>query len=170
MRTLTRICRPARAEALLRRRCRRGRGESAKGCASAAPARMPRCCHPPPLPNHPPANPDTCPTAQIRVCHLNQLTWRRNASNQQVDFIVSAYGKHSDGGQPLTRVLELGCGPARHSILLALRDYRVTALDASDSMLNYARGRAQEARAGAIQLVKGQSSRALSPPRDWDCD
>ena len=53
-------------------------------------------------------------------------------------FLRAAYARHC-AGAPLASVLELGCGPARHSALLAKGGARVWALDASDAMLEYAR-------------------------------
>ena len=42
-------------------------------------------------------------------------------------------------------ILDIGCGTGRHSIELARRGYKVTGLDLSESMLNKAREKAQDA-------------------------
>lgn len=47
-------------------------------------------------------------------------------------------------GQPPTDVLDLACGPGRHSVLLAQRGLRVTAVDRSPFLLEKARRRAAD--------------------------
>src|SRR5271170_7033063 len=46
------------------------------------------------------------------------------------------------------RVLDLCCGPGRHSVLLAKRGYKVTGLDLSESYLGLARPGATDSKVG----------------------
>jgi SAM-dependent methyltransferase len=58
--------------------------------------------------------------------------------------------------------LDLCCGPARHSILLAQRGFRVTAVDRSRFLLDKARERAAEAGA-AIEFVECDAREFVRP-------
>jgi SAM-dependent methyltransferase len=53
---------------------------------------------------------------------------------------------------PGDRILDLGCGPGRHTLELAERSYRVTGLDASEALLVTA-ARLAKARSLAVELV-----------------
>lgn len=75
----------------------------------------------------------------------------------QVKFLLSAYKKFSNGKQP-ARALELGCGPARHSIGLAQKGIYVAALDLSPAMLGYA-GQQAEAAGASVEFVQGDMQR-----------
>ncbi len=52
------------------------------------------------------------------------------------------------------RVLDLGCGAGRHTILLAKAGFQVTALDVSETALRELQGRADNADLASITLVK----------------
>jgi SAM-dependent methyltransferase len=70
--------------------------------------------------------------------------------------MLSAYGLHCGGGSP-TRFLEVACGPARHSILLAekVADMACFGLDRSADMLEYAWKKARAAGVGErLQLLQ----------------
>lgn len=62
----------------------------------------------------------------------------------EVAFLLDAHQTHTNA--PLKRFLEVGCGPARHSLLLAqAAGAQCTGLDLSFEMLEYAAQRAQQA-------------------------
>ncbi len=74
----------------------------------------------------------------------------------EVAFLLSAYQTHSTG--PLARFLEVGCGPARHSILLSqATGATCIGLDLSKEMLTYAAQQAQQANLAPekIQFIQG---------------
>jgi SAM-dependent methyltransferase len=54
---------------------------------------------------------------------------------------------------PPAAVLDLGCGPARHALILAQKGFRVTGVDRSPFLLNQARRRIGQAKAD-IELVQ----------------
>jgi len=64
-----------------------------------------------------------------------QLTAERTA--MEIDFVLSKIDIPPGG-----RVLDVGCGPGRHSIELAQRGYRVVGIDPSEAMIEAARARA----------------------------
>lgn len=69
------------------------------------------------------------------------------------------------------RLLDLGCGPADVPIRLAGRcpELRITALDASEAMLQHARSAVREAKLDArIELVHGRLPEALPTDRPFD--
>lgn len=67
---------------------------------------------------------------------------------QEVEFLLDAYQKYCDG--PLVNILEVGCGPAQHSIRLAdTAGCKVTAIDISQTMLDFAKQKAEAAGVGA---------------------
>jgi len=72
--------------------------------------------------------------------------WRQGP--EDVDAVLALAG-----AEPGCRVLDLGCGPGRHSLSLARRHYQVTGLDRTASYLAQARGRAQ-AEGLEIELVE----------------
>jgi SAM-dependent methyltransferase len=62
---------------------------------------------------------------------------RMSAADGEIQEILTLVG-HSDGGA----VLDLACGPGRHSIALARRGFTVTGVDRSAFLLGQARSRA----------------------------
>jgi len=77
----------------------------------------------------------------------------------EVDFIIDHTNTPAGGA-----ILDLGCGTGRHSVPLALRGFRVTAVDISEGMLEVARQRAQAAevdvefvRSDAAEFVRAES-------------
>lgn len=61
----------------------------------------------------------------------------------EVSFLLEAYSLHSK--QPLHHYLDVGCGPARHAMLLAqVAGINCIGIDTSEEMIEYARQRAQE--------------------------
>ena len=70
----------------------------------------------------------------------------------ETDFLLDAAAFH--GRARPARVLELGCGPARHCLELARKGLNVTGLDCSRPMLDYAARLAAEAGV-AVNLVEG---------------
>jgi SAM-dependent methyltransferase len=74
----------------------------------------------------------------------------------EVAFLLAAYQTHSTG--PLNQFLEVGCGPARHSILLSqATGATCIGLDSSKEMLAYAAQQAQQANLSAekVKFVRG---------------
>lgn len=74
----------------------------------------------------------------------------------EVAFLLAAYQTHSSG--PLSRFLEVGCGPARHSILLSqATGATCIGLDLSKEMLAYAAQQAQQANLNSdkIKFIQG---------------
>lgn len=67
--------------------------------------------------------------------------------------IKAAYQRHCLD-KPLQKLLELGCGPARHAMLLAKQGVSVWALDSSPAMLDYARQLAEKEGAD-VTFVQG---------------
>ncbi len=83
----------------------------------------------------------------------------------EVAFLLAAYQTHSTG--PLSRFLEVGCGPARHSILLSqATGATCIGLDLSKEMIAYAAQQAQHANLSSdkIKLIQGDmtSPRGIS--------
>ncbi|MCK4900017.1 MAG: class I SAM-dependent methyltransferase [Anaerolineales bacterium] len=66
------------------------------------------------------------------------LTDKRTA--KEIDFILSQIDIPPSG-----RILDVGCGPGRHSIELARRGYRVVGIDPSETMIEAAHSRAEVA-------------------------
>ncbi|NLF40786.1 class I SAM-dependent methyltransferase [bacterium] len=64
---------------------------------------------------------------------------RFDAAGEQVEKLLSLAGVHSGS------VLDLCCGPGRHSVALAQRGFRVTAVDRTAFLLGKARQRARKA-------------------------
>ena len=63
----------------------------------------------------------------------------------EIVFLEACMARWSDA--PARRVLELGCGPAYHTIGLAERGYQAIGLDLNETMLDYAKARAQNSTA-----------------------
>ena len=61
-------------------------------------------------------------------------------TEQEVDFLVDALGL-----EPAARVLDVGCGPGRHSLALARRGFSCVGIDASPEFVDLARAAATEA-------------------------
>lgn len=65
-----------------------------------------------------------------------------HGTDQEVDFLASLLGR-----APGSRVLDVGCGPGRHSVALARRGVSVTGVDVSGELLAIA---AEDARAAGV--------------------
>jgi len=63
--------------------------------------------------------------------------YREKDYGAECDLIQLIFNKYGQG--KITRVLDLGSGTGNHACHLAARGYRVTGVDASEHMLNYAR-------------------------------
>lgn len=72
--------------------------------------------------------------------YLNHPLLTPERTAQEVDFILSQLGL-----PPGARVLDVGCGPGRHSIELAGRGHHVLGIDPSPAMIEAARSRAAKA-------------------------
>ena len=83
-------------------------------------------------------------------------------TEQEIDFLVDALRL-----EPGMRVLDVGCGPGRHSLALARRGYHVVGVDHSAEFLRLAR----EAAASADQVTatfEELDVRDLERPREFD--
>lgn len=69
--------------------------------------------------------------------HHPALTPERTAA--EIDFVLSQAQV-----PPGSRILDVGCGPGRHSLELARRGYRVVGIDPAAAMIAAARERAQD--------------------------
>jgi SAM-dependent methyltransferase len=79
---------------------------------------------------------------------------RLQAALEEVEQVLALGGIHEGA------VLDVCCGPARHSVLLAQKGFRVTGVDRSPFLLNKARERA----AGVeIELVQSDAREFLRP-------
>src|SRR5438477_7484485 len=81
---------------------------------------------------------------------------RFNIAEEQVEKALALTGL-----QPGT-VLDLCCGPGRHSVALAARGIKVTAVDRTEFLLNKARQRAAEMNA-EIEFVLSDMRHFLRP-------
>lgn len=63
----------------------------------------------------------------------------------EADFIVDVFGLPSGA-----HLLDMGCGPGRHSRALARRGFRVTGVDFTPQFLDYARSQAQSEGVGDV--------------------
>lgn len=91
--------------------------------------------------------------------YLNHPLLTRARTVSEVDFILSQLGL-----SPGARVLDVGCGPGRHSIELASRGFDVVGVDASSAMIAAARARAADAGvAPQFRWIRGESFVAIRP-------
>eukprot|EP00877_Chromochloris_zofingiensis_P000935 jgi/Chrzof1/10842/Cz05g14060.t1 len=77
--------------------------------------------------------------------------------DMEVEFLRDAYKLHCMPST-LHTVLELGCGPARHSLQLATAGVKVWALDNNTTMLDYAKSKAAAASIQCMQVVQADMS------------
>lgn len=84
-------------------------------------------------------------------------------TEQEVDFLVDALGL-GDG----SRILDVGCGPGRHSISLAKRGMRVHGIDISDTFVEVARGNARRSNVEDRATFERVDARAVSFPPIFD--
>jgi len=79
----------------------------------------------------------------------------------ECDFIEKEFNYNKSG-----KILDLGCGTGRHSIELSKRGYKVTGVDLSESMLNWAREKASNEKLD-IAFKQGDA-RELKYEREFD--
>ncbi len=78
------------------------------------------------------------------------LGYRWNTETE-TEFIEAALKRHGpDGGK---RILDIGCGAGRHMLELAKRGYRMTGVDASAEMVEYAVEQAKQAKLAVTASV-----------------
>lgn len=87
-------------------------------------------------------------------------TERLSAAEQEVEKILDRVGRR--GGS----VLDLCCGPGRHSIALAKRGFNVTGVDRSHFLLDKARGRGDEAQV-QVEWIE-EDMRRFARPDSYD--
>jgi SAM-dependent methyltransferase len=98
---------------------------------------------------------------------LYELAFSYRDVNAEVD-VIERWHERRRGSKP-GRVLELAAGPSAHAIEFARRGARVTALDASPAMCDYARRRAREERVDVdVDVVQGDMLRLRIPRRRFD--
>ncbi|MBL6935617.1 MAG: methyltransferase domain-containing protein [Alphaproteobacteria bacterium] len=68
----------------------------------------------------------------------------------ECDFVEAAFNRFATA--PIKTVLDLGCGTGGHVLPLSARGYGMTGVDLSQTMLNQARRKAEEADSGAVFL------------------
>ncbi len=99
--------------------------------------------------------------------------WRTTAPSMFGDQMWQAAPGDVDGVvelagiAPPARVLDLACGPGRHTLELARRGFRVTGVDLSKFLLDEARRRAQEAGL-AVEFIQ-QDMRHFQGNGEFDC-
>ena len=84
-------------------------------------------------------------------------------TEQEVDFLVSELGL-----SPGMRVLDLGCGPGRHSLALAARGVRVHGVDISETFVGIAAASAVQAGLGDLATFQRADARTLDLPPVFD--
>lgn len=84
-------------------------------------------------------------------------------TEQEVDFLVGALGL--DGG---ARVLDVGCGPGRHSLALARRGMRVHGIDISGTFVDLANGTAQREGLADVATFERADARTVNLPPVFD--
>ena len=92
-------------------------------------------------------------------------------TEQEVAFLVDALGLH-----PGMRVLDVGCGPGRHSLALAARGIEVVGVDISQRFVGLASGAAGagamattgNSEAGHAAFVRGDARRIPVAPGSFD--
>lgn len=72
--------------------------------------------------------------------YLNHPLLTAERTAKEIDFIISQIDIPPGG-----RILDVGCGPGRHSIELASRGFEVVGIDPSITMIQAARDRAEQA-------------------------
>lgn len=117
------------------------------------------------------ASTDVRPTSGIALYNEDVEVYDRVFSDrnfeEEAEFLVEAFVKHS--GQKPKSSLEIGCGPGRHSGLLAMRwGLRSHALDNSASMLSFARKQAAAADAEVGFIEADMRSHVLREEQQVD--
>lgn len=84
-------------------------------------------------------------------------------TEQEVGFLVEELGLAA--GQ---RVLDVGCGPGRHSVALAARGVRVHGVDISETFVDVATRSAAEAGVGDLATFERADARTLDLPPVFD--
>lgn len=84
-------------------------------------------------------------------------------TEQEVDFLVDALGL-----VPGQRVLDVGCGPGRHSLALAARGVRVHGVDISETFVEIAASGAVGAGLGDVATFERADARVLDLPPIFD--
>lgn len=84
-------------------------------------------------------------------------------TEQEIDFLVEAMGIG-----PGSRVLDVGCGPGRHSLSLARRGVRVHGIDISDAFVEIARNQAARGDLGELATFERLDARVANLPPVFD--
>jgi tellurite methyltransferase len=95
--------------------------------------------------------------------------WKNEANREywsQPDKAVVNLLSRTDRSK-VNKVLDMGCGIGRHSILFAKANFAVTALDASVEALSVLRGRAQ-AEGTKVKIIEGSYNPSLFPRNYFD--
>lgn len=80
-------------------------------------------------------------------------------TEQEVAALVDILGLE-DGRS----ILDVGCGPGRHSLALASRGHRVVGLDVSEAFVRIAAGSAERAGLSNVRFVRGDARGPALPP------
>ncbi len=82
---------------------------------------------------------------------------------QEIDFLVAELGLDAS-----TRVLDVGCGPGRHSLELARRGIAVHGIDISDRFVDIARQQAELAGLDELATFQRLDARSLAFSAEFD--
>ena len=89
-------------------------------------------------------------------------------TEQEVDFLVGALGLDGGAGGRKARVLDVGCGPGRHSLSLGQRGLRVHGIDISARFIEVAEKLAGEAGLGENVTFERLDARTMALPPVFD--
>lgn len=70
----------------------------------------------------------------------------------ECNFLEEIFKRYSN--KNVKTILDLGCGTGGHSLILAERGYKITGMDISDEMLNFAKKKADEKKM-KVQFING---------------
>lgn len=76
-----------------------------------------------------------------RYSHYYDLIYQDKDYKAECDFVKDIFSQYSK--EPVTKILDVGCGTGGHALLLAQSDYHVTGIDLSQTMIDRAKTKAK---------------------------